>query len=171
MNGAAVSTTDPSSIPKPDLLKAIRELLNEVYLEPAERGTWVATPGGGTGLLDSVADLTAEQVSRTSRVGGTSIASHVEHLRWSLANVNATMRGAPWNPDWSASWSVVEVDEPGWSQLRKALRDEVEALNDVLEGAPQELSDPTALRGVLALPAHAAYHLGAVRQLVARLET
>lgn len=165
-----MSTTDPSSIAKADLLEAIRELLQEVYLGPGEHGTWIVTPGGNTGLLGSVADLTAEQASRTRRAGETSIASHVEHLRWSLANVNATLRGAPWNPDWAASWSLVEVDETRWSQLRTALRDEVEALSDVLQGAPAQLSDPTALRGILAMPAHAAYHLGAVRQLVARLD-
>jgi hypothetical protein len=49
---------------------------------------------------------------------GSSIASHAEHLRWSLANFNNAVRGQPVNPDWGESWNVREANEADWGHLQ-----------------------------------------------------
>jgi hypothetical protein len=71
-------------------------------------------------------------------------------LRCSLANVNATIAGGDWNPDWGASWSVTTVDEATWQTLRTDVTRAFTELRSALEQEP-ELSDPMILRGVLAL--------------------
>jgi hypothetical protein len=151
-------------IPVADVVAVARELVAEAYEGPAPQGSWFVSPRPDAGLFGTVGRLTAERASRPSRPGGPSVAAHVEHLRWTLERVNATLGGAPWEPDWSASWSVSEVDDAAWDELRSALRREFDRLHAALAGAP-DVSDPLVLRGLLALAPHAAYHLGAIRQL------
>jgi hypothetical protein len=151
-----------------EVIAIAQELVVEAYEGPQPHGSWFTSSGADAGLFGTLAQLDAEAASRPSRSGGPSIAGHVEHLRWSLANVNATIGGAAWNPDWSASWSVESVDDAAWQTLRADVAREFGALRAALEGDP-DLSDPMMLRGVVALAPHAAYHLGAIRVLAKRL--
>lgn len=157
--------TPNHTIPMADVIAIARELATEAYEGPQPQGSWFTSAGADAGLLGTLADLDAVAASQPGRPGGPSIAAHVEHLRWSLANVNATIRGAEWQPDWSASWSVVSVDESAWKALRKEIEREFADLRSALESEP-DVRDPMMLRGVLALAPHAAYHLGAIRVLV-----
>ena len=97
---------------------------------------------------------------------GTTIAAHVEHLRWSLANANAALQGKPYNSNWKESWNTVDTDEMKWAQLKQDLKTEFEALRLNLQ-KQTELSGRYML-GVMALVPHAAYHLGTIRQLIER---
>jgi hypothetical protein len=157
------------TIPVADVMAVARELFTEAYEGPTPQGSWFVSARQDAGLFDTVGRVTARRASRPSRPGGPSIAAHVEHLRWSLERVNATVAGAPWQPDWSESWSVSEVDDAAWDELRSALRREFDQLRATLEGTP-DVSDPMILRGLVALAPHAAYHLGAVRLLAAQQE-
>jgi len=157
-------TTSNRTVPMSEVIAIARELVAEAYEGPQPHGSWFTSSGADAGLFGTLAGLTADVVSRPGRPGGPSIAAHVEHLRWSLANVTATIGGAAWNPDWSASWSVATVDEAAWRTLRADVGRAFDELRVALEREP-ELSDPMMLRGVLALAPHAAYHLGAIRLL------
>jgi hypothetical protein len=157
-------TTSTRTIPMSEVIAIARELFVEAYEGPRGQGSWYISNGADAGLFATLAGLGADDASRPGRPGGPSIAAHVEHLRWSLANVNATIRGEAWNPDWSASWSVGAVDEAAWGTLRADVAREFAELRAALEAEP-ELSDPMMLRGVVALAPHAAYHLGAIRVL------
>ena len=157
------------TMPVADVITVARELFAEAYEGPAPQGSWFVSPRPDAGLFDTVARLSAQRASRPSRANGPSIAAHVEHLRWTLERVNATVAGAPWQPDWSESWSVSEVDDAAWDELRSALRREFDQLRAALGGA-LGVGDPMLLRGVLALAPHAAYHLGAIRLLAAQQE-
>jgi hypothetical protein len=57
------------------------------------------------------------------------------------------------------------VDEPGWADLRSRLRRQFEELVRVIETDPPERAEDVA--DVIGAIAHAAYHLGAIRQRVA----
>lgn len=153
------------------LLESAVALLSEVYEGvPAGQGTWFIDGGPESGILAALDGVSAEAASR--EVGGTTVASEAEHLRWSLAQVNATMRGAEWNAKWSESWLVHAVDADRWVSLRENLRGEYETLRDGLRlagsaGSPVAL-EGDVLTGVLALAPHAAFHYGTILQLIQR---
>jgi hypothetical protein len=153
-----------NQISQRDAIRIARELFSEAYAGPQPQWSWFVNAEPDSGVFGSIKDLTAEQASAEPSPGGRSIAAHVEHLRWSLETVNRTLRGEPWEPDWSASWTVQIVDDSQWQSLRAALRGEFEellnALNDDLD-----VSDPRMLQGLFALAPHAAYHLGTIRQI------
>ncbi len=158
------------AIPRRDVLTVARAFLVEAYEGAWPEGTWFVSPEPDAGVLGTLARLSAEEASRPARPGGPTIAAHAEHLRWYLALVNATLEGAPWQPDWSASWSLETADPSAWEAQQAALRREFEALRSRLEG-DLDVRDPLQLRGILALAPHSAYHLGAIRQLALQRET
>jgi NAD(P)H-dependent FMN reductase len=140
---------------------SLLELLSEAYLGKTKDYTWFTGEQGVFGTLDGVS---AEAASRS--LGGASVAAHAEHLRWSLAMANAFARGEEPQADWSESWSVDRVDTEAWERLRAELRREFETLMAALEQRDLSTFDAATLTGILALAPHAAYHLGAMRQMV-----
>jgi hypothetical protein len=153
------------------LVKSIVELLTEVYAGPPDPSvTWFVDNQPGAGILSLLESVSAREASTSvdgSGERGSTIASNVEHLRWSLANANGAMRGEPYNPNWNKSWDLLDADEAGWDLLRQSLRVEFEtavALIGRQEDLPGEY-----LNGVLALIPHAAFHLGLIRQMVERV--
>jgi hypothetical protein len=75
------------------------------------------------------------------------------------------MHGQAITRDRTRSWTVYTVDETGWAKLRQELRHAYEALNIAVETERNWGED--ALGGALGAIAHAAYHLGAIRQRLA----
>jgi hypothetical protein len=141
-----------------------RTFFREAYAGAEGGASWFVSAEPDQGVLGTLSRITAAQASRAPAPGARSIAAHAEHLRWSLAAVNDTLRGEPWNPDWSASWSVQEVSESDWDALRAGLEGEFQRALEALE-EDRDWSDPMMLTGVCALAPHAAYHLGAIRQI------
>ena len=136
-------------------------LLREAY-EGADSSFFTDAEKGG--LLTALRGITATRASVPTTGDGPSVAAHAEHLRWSLANVNATVRGEPWNPDWSASWRTQRVNGDEWDALQAALKREYETTLETMRSL--ENPDPMVLTGVFATVAHAAYHLGAIRAVL-----
>ena len=116
------------------------------------------------GLLRSLDRLSAEAASAVHE-GGSSIAAHVEHLRYGLSLMNRWAAGE--NPfkdaDWSASWRKTTVSDDEWAQLRAELRDQAHRWRAAL-AAPREVMR-IELNGMLGSIGHLAYHLGAIRQM------
>jgi hypothetical protein len=153
------------------LTEAVSELFIEAYDGPSDpSSTWFNDNKPDCGILGLLKDVTANEASRSvdgSGAAGVNIASHIEHLRWSLANANGALRGQPYQSNWSESWKVKEADEEKWVALRLALRSEYEKLRDII---PQLQDLPRdALLGVMALAPHAAFHLGILRQMLERI--
>lgn len=146
------------------LRNVLLELFKEAYTGPNGPHTWFIDNRPGSGLLGTLEGVSAEDASKASPSGST-IAGHAEHLRWSLALTNAYVRGENPTPSWAESWTLRTVDAAAWEELRADLRREYEAVFAAL-GRLEGVSDPQMLTGILALTPHAAYHLGAVRQLV-----
>lgn len=153
------------------LLNSISDLLTEAYAGPPDpRATWFVDNAPDAGIFGILAGITAQEASTpvdSRGNAGSTIAAHAEHLRWSLANANATFRGEPWNPDWSESWRTIRTSPSEWDWLRDDLRRQFENLRDAIQ-AQEELSGEV-LNGVIALIPHAAYHLGTIRQMLERV--
>jgi len=160
-----------STTPKLDqslVLRFARDYVYEAFIGPQQmQYTWFVGQQSDSALLPCIQTLNARQASKVLPGISRSIAAHVEHLRWHLANVNHTMRGNPWQADWSQSWSVQVVDDAAWDKLQTNVRSETDELVATLEKSVPPL-DSMALQGLLAIGAHAAHHLGSIR-ILARL--
>jgi hypothetical protein len=120
---------------------------------------------GDAGLLKSLEKLSAADASRSVQ-GGATIAAHAQHVRYGLSLMNrwATAGGNPFaDATWDAAWKIGTVNDAGWSEIRRGLRDEAHRWLGVL-GAPRE-TEAVELHGMAGSIAHLAYHLGAIRQI------
>jgi hypothetical protein len=160
-------------IPVNTFIDSFVELLTEAYLGPPNpSATWFIDNEADSGVLGVLKGVSAKEASKSvygNDARGSTIAAHVEHLRWSLAMANASMRGEPFESKWEESWDLVHADEAAWDRLRQELRAEFDAL---VAGAKSQTQVPLEyFSGVLALLPHAAYHLGTIRQLVERVRS
>jgi hypothetical protein len=148
-------------------VKALVELLEEVHVGPPDpRSTWMTTNEADAGFLGTLSAIPPQTASRAPAPGMNTIAAHTEHLRFSLSLANRAFRGEnPYaNADWAGSWRTQIVDAVEWDRLRGALRQEHEQLLVAIRNH-DAWNDPMLLQGSLALIGHAAYHLGAIRQI------
>ena len=157
-----------STIENDVLAGALRELLREAYFEPEESGTtWFADEGPGSGLLGTVEQLTAQEASTLPYVGGDTIAAHCNHVAYYLSLANRSFQGdnAFAEANWSESWEIQTVNDTAWQHLLEQLAVELDRTLGIL-GRGADLTYPELLKGTMALLAHGAWHLGAVRQLI-----
>ncbi len=152
------------AIPAATINVILAELLVEVCAGPDKPYTWIVTQHKDAGLLGTLAQITAADASRRLVPTGRTIAAHTEHLRFSLAYANAHFRGESPSPDFSTSWSVASVNDKQWQQLQQSLLSEFEEAKQHIE-SQQDWPDQMMLTGAIAMIAHAAYHLGAIRQM------
>jgi hypothetical protein len=154
------------------IAEVVNVLLTEAYAGPPNPSeTWFIDNEPDSGILGLLANISAAAASKSadgSGQPGSSIASHAEHLRWSLANFNNTLRGQPYDSNWGDSWKVREANEADWERLRSALRSEFETARELLKSHHGELK-AEYLTGTIALLPHAAYHLGNLRQMIERV--
>jgi hypothetical protein len=119
---------------------------------------------GDNGFLAALDRLTAAAASRLTATGS-SIAAHVDHVRYGLSLMNRWSGGE--NPfedaDWSASWKKTKVTDDEWRTLRADLRAEAARWLSAVR-TPRDLQD-VELNGMIGSIAHLAYHLGAIRQI------
>src|SRR5262245_5633247 len=143
----------------PTMTTLFRELVNGAPKD----GAYILN-AGDEGLLRSLDKLTAQEASALT-VTGSSIAAHVDHLRYGLSLMNRWSAGE--NPfgsaDWSTSWKKTTVSEAEWKTRRAELRTETTRWLEAL-GTPREVQ-LIELNGVVGSIAHLAYHLGAIRQI------
>lgn len=135
-----------------------RELLEGV---PEGEPTWVTTCGREGGVHGTLADVTAEEASR--EVNGTTLAAHAYHLSWAIDLANRHFAGES-GGSWDESWAVRTVTPAEWDELRAELRRRGDELL-ANASAEQDWGDLGEANGALASYGHAAYHLGALRQL------
>lgn len=142
--------------------KTLATLFTEVFegVAPGEEGTWFVQ--GGEALEETLAGLTADQASQ--RLGAaSSIAAHAIHMIHYLQMSNAHGRGEAFEADWEASWRQQAVSAEQWADVQAQVIHEKKLILELIN--EPELSDD-AVFGAVANIAHAAYHLGAIRQMV-----
>jgi hypothetical protein len=149
--------------------RALLIQLTEIFDGPPGKEAYLLNPGD-PGLLRQLGTITAAQASIRPCPGRTTIASHVDHVHYGLTLLNRWAAGDMdvWaEADWEASWKRTVVTEEQWRKLREALRHEFKNWHTVV--ATRTHWDETAAGGALASGAHTAYHLGAIRQILASL--
>ncbi len=119
---------------------------------------------GDAGLLRSLDKLSATAASKLT-ANGSSIAAHVDHLRYGLSLMNRWAAGeTPFDDaDWSASWRKTRVSAAEWKQRREELADEARRWLEALRTS-REIGE-TDLNSVVGSITHLAYHVGAIRQI------
>jgi hypothetical protein len=160
-----------SMLPATTVIRAVVDLLTEAYDGPPNpASTWFIDNEPNSGILGVLEGVSAAEASTpvdSSGEAGATIAGNTEHLRWSLAMMNAAVRGEAFEEKWSESWKVRQADEAAWERLRKDLRTEFETLGQALS-RQTELPEEYVI-GTIALLPHAAFHLGVMRQMIARV--
>lgn len=161
-DSAGDSNLEPAS--SAPLTTAIRQLLAEAFEGASAGSTWFVDDQG---FLESIRGLEGKRASQPVPPDdtGTSVAAHVEHVRWFLALMNSFARGERPEIRWSDSWSVREVAPHAWETLQADLEREFQELSEHLERG-LDAENPERLMPILAKVTHVAYHLGAVRQLI-----
>jgi hypothetical protein len=146
-----------------DLAKTLAALFSELVAGPPTSEAYMLN-AGDEGLLASLDKLPAAAASARAPTGS-SIAAHVDHLRYGLSLMNRWSAGE--NPfegaDWGGSWRKATVSTEEWQALRAALRLEADRWLDVLR-TPREVRE-IELNGMIGSIGHLAYHLGAIRQI------
>lgn len=145
------------------VIKPILELLHELYIGTSEGQSWVIDAQPGHGFTAAIKTVTAQQASTPIIKGGTTIAAHTEHIRWSLYYALEFYKGNQPKFDWKESWTVREVNDQQWKALQQELIEAYNKAKAAIE-AVTDWSTPYLLQGTIALLPHAAYHLGAVKQ-------
>jgi hypothetical protein len=148
---------------------ALSKLLVEIFDGPPGQEAFLLNPGD-PGLLRQLEALDAKAASSRPMPGKTTIAAHADHVHYGLTLLNRWIAGEenPWaGADWEASWKRGKVTEEQWRTLLANLRREVAAWQKAV-AARTEWNDIEAA-GALSSAAHTAYHLGAIRQIIAAL--
>jgi hypothetical protein len=145
-----------------ELRRSVVDLFLEVFDGPGSVAFVLNT--GDPGLLASLRRLSARDASE--RPGGrSSVAAHVDHLRYGLELLNRSAAGEdPWaDADYSASWRRQEVGDAEWQALLDSLESEARAWITALN----RLQNASALEWTTSVSSavHLAYHAGAIRQI------
>lgn len=145
---------------------SLRTLLTETLFRADPRGSYVINRGE-PGLIETLKSLTAEMVSTPPAPGRKPIVSHANHVLFGLGLIDQAYQGHPEvfeGADWSEAWKLQQVDSQEWQALLQELEQRGQS---VLQHAihPHSWSE-IMLTGTFACAAHAAYHLGAIRQML-----
>jgi len=147
--------------------RALSKLLTEIFDGPPGDEAYLLNPGD-PGLLRQLESIDARAASTRPMPGKTTIAAHVDHVHYGLTLLNRWAAGEenPWaDVDWDASWQRATVTDHEWRESRDALRHETKSWQSAVSVRTEW--DDLAAAGALASAAHTAYHLGAIRQIIA----
>lgn len=152
--------------PRAAVHRALETLLSELVHGHTREQCWILNTND-PGLLRSLDEVSAATASAVPPGGRSSIAAHVDHLRYALSLMNRWRPGD--NPfadaDWSAAWRRSSVTEEEWARLKARLRAEAESWLETIR-TPADLPQ-AVVTGMISSVAHLAYHMGAIRQMAA----
>jgi hypothetical protein len=144
-------------------------LLVEIFDGPPGAEAFILNPKD-PGLLRQMESISAEAASTRPMPGQTTIAAHVDHVLYGLSLLNRWAAGEenPWaTADWKASWKRTKVTDAQWKDLCSRLRAATVEWKQAVERRTDWI--PITACGAIASCAHTAYHLGAIRQILAAM--
>ena len=151
-----------------EMVKGVLEILREAFEggRPGEGTGFVETtkPDGSrnSGVFATLDGLAAAHASQPTALG-TSVAAHAAHVAYHLEVTVRWMRGDRGPFDWAGSFEPRSVDDAAWAATRARVRLAYTGL--AAEAAVTTEWDEDAAGSIAASVAHAAYHLGAIRQI------
>ena len=149
--------------------RALSNMLTEIFEGPPGSEAYVLNPGD-PGLLRQLDSIDESAASQRPMPGKTTIAAHADHIHFGLAILNRWAAGEanPWaGADWNGSWQRTTVTDEQWRTLRDGLREEAAKWRKVV--ATRTNWDDLGAAAGLSTAAHTAYHLGAIRQILAAI--
>lgn len=149
-----------NSIPKLNFVESVAYLLRETF-EGSPEGQPSAFLDRGVGVFNTLNEINAEGASM--KIGGTSIAALTEHAKFYLDRLSEFMAGRSERVNWEDSWLIETVNTEEWDALRSKVRESYE--NALRSYASTEDWTERHVGEAIAMVAHTAYHLGAIRQL------
>lgn len=150
---------------------ALSNMLTELFDGPPASEAYVLNPGD-PGLLRQLDSIDAATASKPLSPRRPPIAAHIDHLHFGLSLLNRWAKGDadPWaGADWNASWRRTSVTDGEWRTMRDALRHEADTWRTVVTARTSW--DHLSASAALSTAVHTAYHLGALRQILAALRT
>jgi hypothetical protein len=148
-----------------DLTAVLSDLFSELVNGPPQGGGAFMLNSGDSGLLRSLAKLSAAEASQSVNDGAT-IAAHARHLQYGLSLMNRWARegGNPFaDATWDAAWRTSKVNDEEWRSILDGVKQEAGRWAQTL-GSPRDVS-AIELSGMIGSIGHLAYHLGAIRQI------
>lgn len=146
-------------INKDVFLKEVLFILRETFEGTTENST--AYLDHTASFFSTIDNLSAEQVS--TYFNEMTIAAHTEHAKFYLDRICEFMRGREEKVNWEQSWLIETVNDAEWSNLRDAVKKSYE--NVLQTFAEIETWNEDSIGDSIAIIAHSAYHLGAIRQM------
>jgi len=150
-----------TDIAKNDFLNSILYLLRETF-EGSPEGVGSAYLDRGVGVFATIEKLSAEEASRP--VNRITIAAHIEHAKFYLDSLREFMTGRTEKINWDDSWLIETVNDAEWNELRQSVRAAYEKVSETF--ARVEDWNEDNIGEAMAILAHTAYHLGAIRQIM-----
>lgn len=146
--------------------KALSTIFREACDAEYHDSTWFKDNDPDGSFIPSMDQITAAQASERPLCGRNSAAAHAAHIAFHFQALVDFLRSGIWQEklDWESSWSKQEFSEEEWATLRAQLREHAIIIHDYLGEVPLDADEDT-LTGAVALIAHCAFHLGAVRQI------
>src|SRR5262245_45334545 len=147
--------------------RAVSKLLTEIFDGPPRTEAYILN-GGDPGLHRQLETISAATASTQAIPGKPSIAAHVDHIHFGLSLLTRWLSGEenPWaDADWNGSWQRTSVTDEQWRALRDSLREKADTWRKAV--AVRSEWDDINAAGALSTIAHTAYHLGAIRQILA----
>jgi hypothetical protein len=139
------------------------KLLKETFEGPEPTGP-SAFLDKGTGLFQTLSNVSAEMASTPARPEGSTIAAHTEHVRFYVGVHYKLMLGARDKTNWDDSWLIKTVNSEEWQELKSKLHRAYSTVVEYLRARDQWNEDEAGL--TMAVITHTAFHLGAIRQLL-----
>ena len=151
---------DKNFIDRRHLIESLAYLLLETF-EGSPEGQGSAYLDQGAGFFSTIDGVTADAASQ--EFFGTTLVAQTEHAKFYLDRICEFMNGRTERVNWDDSWLIETVNAEEWDALRSTVRKTYE---DTLRCiAAVEDWDDRRVGEAIAMIAHTAYHLGAIRQI------
>jgi hypothetical protein len=147
----------------------MKDVITEVWMETFQ-GVEEGAPSHfietkpDTGIFGTIRLLSAKQASKD--INGTSIAAHIHHTMYHMKICLSYLDDLKPEADWSESWKIENLTEEEWQEIKEELTEQYEKMLDHIKN---DTIDDFTLRFFLSSLSHAAYHLGAIRQMMKTL--
>lgn len=143
-----------------DINAALVELLRETFEGMVGNGTWYSDSEPNSGIFGTLDRVSAADASRLV-CGKSTLAAHAIHCIYYMDVVNDRIEKV----DWESSWTEQSVSEARWQEIKAEMR---RAYGEVRErlASKADWDEKDELIGGIAAVTHAAFHLGAMRQMI-----